>query len=72
MKPITNEDLQAARLEVERTREPHDEALKARQALVKRALEQGMRPAHVARHVGLSPQRVDTLAKSGFPGLRRS
>jgi hypothetical protein len=72
MQAVTNEDLQAVKLEVERTLKPHDEALKARQALVKRALKQGMRPAHVARHAGLSPQRVDALAKSGFPGLRRS
>jgi hypothetical protein len=28
---------------------------------VQRALEQGMRPAHVARHAGLTPQRVDQM-----------
>jgi hypothetical protein len=61
MKLITNEDLQAARLEVERTRPPYDEALKTRRELVKRALEQGMRPAHVARHAGLSRQRVHEM-----------
>ena len=54
MPAVTNEDLEAARLEVERTRVRYDEALKARRQLVKRALKQGMRPAHVARHAGLS------------------
>jgi hypothetical protein len=51
---VTNEDLQAARLEVERTSAPYQSALKARRELVKQALKQGMRPAHVARHAGLS------------------
>jgi hypothetical protein len=51
---VTNEDLQAARLAVERTRAPYDEALKARRALVKRALKEGMRPAVAARHAGIS------------------
>jgi hypothetical protein len=61
MRPVTNEDLQAARLEVERTRPAYDAATKARRELVKRALEQGMRPAHVARHAGLTPQRIDQM-----------
>ena len=61
MPAVTNEDLVAARLEVERTRGPYDEALKARRALIKRALEQGMRPAHVARLAGVSRQRIDQL-----------
>jgi hypothetical protein len=58
---VTNEQLQAARLEVERTREPYNEALKARRALVERALKQGMRAAHVARHAGLSHTAVGKL-----------
>jgi hypothetical protein len=58
---VTNEDLQAARLEVQRTRPAYDDALKARRELVKRALEQGMRPAHVARHAGLTRQAVNQL-----------
>lgn len=61
---VTNEDLHAAKLEVERTREPHDEALRARRALVKQALKQGMKPAHVARHAGLTRSGVAKVAKS--------
>jgi hypothetical protein len=58
---VTDEDLQAARLEVARTHEPYDEALKARQQLVRRALKQGMTPAHIARLVGLSREMVGRL-----------
>ncbi len=58
---VTNEQLEDARLAVEQTRAPYDEALKARRALVKLALEQGMRAAHVARHAGLSRTAVGKL-----------
>ncbi len=51
---VTNEQLDAARRAVEQTRGPYDEALKARRAVVKQALKQGMRAAHVARHAGIS------------------
>jgi hypothetical protein len=61
MATVTNEQLQAARLLVEQTRAPYDEARKARQALVKQALKQGMRPAHIARHAGLSRTAVGKL-----------
>jgi hypothetical protein len=61
MQAVTNEDLQAAKLEVRRTRPPYDEALRARRELVKRALKQGMRPAHVARHVGLTRSAVGKM-----------
>jgi hypothetical protein len=61
---VTNEDLQAARLAVEQAQAPYDEALKARRALVKRALKQAMKPAHVARHAGLTRSGVAKVSKS--------
>jgi hypothetical protein len=64
MPAITNEDLQAAHVEVERTRGPYTDALKARQQLVRQALKQGMRAAHVARHAGLTRSGVGKLGKS--------
>jgi hypothetical protein len=61
---VTNEDLQAAGLAVEQAHAPYDEALKARRALVKQALGQGMRPAHVAREAGLTRSGVAKVSKS--------
>lgn len=58
---ITQEQLETAKLAVEQTRGPYDEALKARRALVKQALEQGMKAAHIARHAGLSREAVGKL-----------
>lgn len=60
-KAVTNEDLQAARQAVEQTHAPYDEALKARRALVKRALKQGMKPAHVARQAGVTRAAVGLM-----------
>ena len=61
---ITNEDLQAARLAVEQAHLPYDEALKARRELARSAVRQGMKPAHVAREVGLTRSAVGKLAKT--------
>jgi transposase-like protein len=58
---VTNEDLEAAAAEVERLKQPYSAAVEARQALVKQALKQGMRQAHVARKAGISPQAVEKL-----------
>ena len=50
---VANDQPEGARLEVEGTRPPYDEALKPRRELVKRGgLSHGMRPAHVARGPG--------------------
>jgi hypothetical protein len=64
MTTVTNDDLQAARRAVEQARGPYDEALKARRALVRLALEQGMKPAHIARQAGLTWTGVAKIAKS--------
>ena len=61
---VTNEDLQAARLEVEQARESYDDARQARNKLVRQAVRQGMKPAHVARLAGLSWTGVAKLSKS--------
>jgi hypothetical protein len=55
---VTNEQLKAAALAVKQARAAHDEAMEARDVLIRRALKQGMRPAHVAREVGLSHERI--------------
>ncbi len=59
--PVTNEQLQAARAAVEQAHTPYKEAVEARQTLIRRALEQGMRPAVAARHAGISRQAVAKL-----------
>lgn len=62
---VTNEDLQAARLAVEQTRGLYDAAVEARDKLIRQAIKQGMRPAHVARHTGLTRQRIDQMRVKG-------
>jgi hypothetical protein len=55
---VTNEQLKAAAHAVKQARASYDETMEARDALIRRALKQGMRPAHVAREVGLSHERI--------------
>jgi hypothetical protein len=60
---VTNEQLQAASLAVRRTEPPYVTATQARNALIRRALKQGMRQVHVARIVGLTRARIAEIAK---------
>lgn len=58
---VTNEQLEAARVAVETLEPGYRAAVEHRQALIKQALAQGMRQAHVARKAGVSPQAVSKL-----------
>jgi DNA-binding NarL/FixJ family response regulator len=58
---VTDHELRTASLKVERTRKPYQEALQARQALIRRALAQGIKAAHVARETGLSRTAIGKL-----------
>jgi len=58
---VTNEQLQAARQEVERYSGPYKAAIKARRELVQGALQQGMRLAHVAKHAGITRSAAGKL-----------
>ena len=60
---ITDEDLHAATLAVKRAEANLSAARQARHALIRQALKQGMRGAHVARQTGLSRNAVSRLAK---------
>jgi hypothetical protein len=59
--PVTAEQLHAARLEVDRHSGPYKDALKARRELVQRAVRDGMRPAHAAKHAGITRAAVGKL-----------
>lgn len=58
---VTKEQLRAARARAQETRGPYDEALKERRRLAKEALEQGMKPAHVAKEAGFSRTHAGRL-----------
>lgn len=58
---VTNEQLEAARAEVEKHEPGYRAAVEHRQALIRQALQQGMRQAHVARKAGVTPQAVSKL-----------
>jgi hypothetical protein len=55
---VTDEQLKAAALNVQQARAPYDEAMQARDALIRRALKQGMTSAHIAREVELTRERI--------------
>lgn len=58
---ITPQDLENARRAVEQAQQPYRAAIEARQQLMRQALSEGMRGAHVARHAGVSRQAVSKL-----------
>lgn len=58
---ITDRDLAAATRAVEKARAPYDKAIQARRELVRQALKQGMKPAHVARQTGLTRAAIGLM-----------
>ena len=56
-----DEELRAATIAVEDARRPYLEAVHARQALIRQALADGIRAAHVAREAGLSRTAIGKL-----------
>jgi hypothetical protein len=60
---VTNEQLQAAGLAVQRSEPAYIQDRETRNRLIKQALKQGMMQAHVARMVGLSREAVRKIGE---------
>jgi hypothetical protein len=60
---VTNEQLQAAGLAVQRSEPAYIHDRETRNRLIKRALRQGMRQVHVARMVGLTREAVRKIGE---------